>query len=63
VHGNPFDLITTEEMYHFLGITLRISLSSMDWGGYEAYFIDHNWTVLDKEIPGTDGFARHYMDL
>jgi Transposase IS4 len=63
LHGQPFKNITTEEMYHFLGITLRISLSPVDWGGYEAYFATGNKVVLDVEIPGTEGFAKQYMSL
>jgi Transposase IS4 len=63
LHGQPFVNITTEEMYHFLGITLRISLSPTDWGGYEAYFSSNNRQVLGKKMTGTDGFARHFMTL
>jgi Transposase IS4 len=63
LHGQPFANITTEEMYHFLGITLRISLSPLDWGGYDAYFSACNRKVLDRVIHGSDGFARHYMTL
>jgi hypothetical protein len=50
LHGHPHPNITVEEMYHFLGITLRISLSPVDWGGYEAYFSANNKMVLDVEI-------------
>jgi Transposase IS4 len=63
LHGVPFVNITTEEMYHFLGITLRISLSPVDWGGYEAYFSSSNRRVMGLEITGSDGFARHFMTL
>jgi Transposase IS4 len=63
MHGQPFINITTEEMYHFLGITLRISLSPVDWGGYEAYFSPNNRQVFGVEIQGSDGFAHHYMTL
>jgi hypothetical protein len=45
LHGKAFKNITTEEKYHFLGITLRISLSPVDWGGYEAYFSETNKSV------------------
>lgn len=61
LHGHVFKNITTEEMYQFLGITLRISLSPVDWGGYEAYFSANNRHVLGLEIKGTDGFARHIV--
>jgi Transposase IS4 len=63
LQGQPFSNITVEEMYHFLGITLRISLSPIDWGGYGAYFAAGNRKVLGVEIAKTDGFARHYMTL
>jgi Transposase IS4 len=63
LYGVPFKNTTTEEMYHFLGITLRISLSPVDWGGYQAYFSNSNKSVYGLDIPGTDGFARHYMTL
>jgi Transposase IS4 len=63
LHGHTFTNITTEEMYHFLGITLRISLSPIDWGGYEAYFSVSNRKVLDVDIAGSAGFAQHYMTL
>jgi Transposase IS4 len=63
LYGVPYMNITTEEMYHFLGITLRISLSPVDWGGYQAYFSSTNKSVFGLEIFGSDGFARHYMSL
>jgi Transposase IS4 len=63
LHGQRFENITTEEMYHFLGITLRISLSPIDGGGYGAYFSAHNRRICGVELKGTDGFARHYMSL
>jgi hypothetical protein len=50
-------------MYHFLGITLRISQSPVDSGGYEAYFSPNDKLVLGLEVPYSDGFARHYMKL
>jgi hypothetical protein len=49
-------------MYHFfLGIMLWISLLPVDRGGYQAYFSISNKSVFGLDIPGTDGFARHYM--
>jgi Transposase IS4 len=50
-------------MYHFLGITLRISLSPIDWGGYEANFGSRNRRVLGVEMYETEGFARKFMSL
>jgi Transposase IS4 len=63
LHGKKFHNITTEEMFHFLGITLRISLSPVDWGGYEAYFSNTNKQVFGLEITGTLGFAQAFMML
>jgi Transposase IS4 len=63
LHGLLFTNITTEEMYHFLGITLRISLSPIDSGGYEAYFSRKNKIICGLQIGHSDGFARHYMTL
>jgi len=37
-HGNIWKQISIEEMYHFLGICLKISLASIDGGGYAAHF-------------------------
>jgi hypothetical protein len=50
LQGQPYVNVTTEEMYHFFGIILQISLSSLDWGGYEAYFSSNNRRVLGKEM-------------
>jgi len=61
--GHTFNTISVEEMYHFLGITLRISLSPIDYGGYQAYFSPHHRRVLDLEIEDTKGFAQRYMSL
>jgi Transposase IS4 len=63
LQGTAFTNISTEEMYHFLGITLRISQSPIDSRGYEAYFSAGNKVILGLEIPKSDGFARHYMSL
>jgi Transposase IS4 len=63
LHGKAYANITAEEMYHFLGITLRISLSPVDYGGYEAYFSAQDRKILNKHIFASDGFARHFMTL
>ena len=64
--------ITTAEMYHFLGIILKISLAEMDAGGYVAYFSPGNrlihtgWcrgSYKTKELEGTKGFASDIMSL
>jgi hypothetical protein len=38
--------IRVEEMYHFLGILLRISLSPVDGGGYKTYFSTRNKVIV-----------------
>ena len=70
-HHLVWNDITTEEMHHFLGILLRISITPMDAGGYKAYFSKDNTKItFDRQIPGstlelsdTAGFAHKYMDL
>ncbi len=63
LHGHDWRNITVSEMYVFLGITLRISLSPMDSGGYEAYFRKSIKVVMDVIIYGTKGFAHKYMKM
>lgn len=63
LHRHPWQLITTEEMYHFLGITLKISLSPIDGGGYEAYFRSANRVIHGLEIANSAGFAQEIMTL
>jgi len=55
--------ITINKMYIFLGITLRISLSPTDGGGYTAYFWKTNKEVFGQTIYGTKGFAHKYMKM
>ena len=63
LNGHDWKNITINEMYTFLGITLRISLSPMDSGGYAAYFRKTNKEVFGHTIYGTKGFAHKYMKL
>jgi len=63
LHSHEWKNITISEMYVFLGITLRISLSPMDSGGYAAYFRKTNKEVFGETLLGTKGFARKYMKL
>ena len=63
LHGHEWKNISIDEMFVFLGITLRISLSPMDSGGYGAYFRKTNKEVFGEVIYGTKGFARKYMKL
>jgi Transposase IS4 len=68
-HGIKWTDITVEEMHKFLGILLRISLSPVDGGGYEAYFSKTNKILnpgdgaKQMEIDGTAGWAHKYMSL
>ena len=62
--------ITIEEMYRFLGIMLRMSITPVDGGGYKSYFSIRNRKVSfsrhslgDLEISDTAGFAHKYMSL
>jgi len=61
LHSHEWKNITVAEMHAFLGITLRISLSPMDSGGYSAYFRKENKHVCGELIYGTKGFAHKYM--
>ena len=63
VHGRPFKMISTAEMHVFLGITLKISLSPVDGGGYESYFRRTNKVIHGVEIENSCGFAQKYMTL
>jgi hypothetical protein len=70
-HGVKWVNITTAEMFHFLGILLRISMEERDGGGYRAYFrtddkVLHTSTGPNgksQPIPGTKGWAWRYMSL
>ena len=68
-HGSKWEHITIQEMYHFLGIILKISLLPVDSGGYTSYFRDDNQSIIfdftqDPEvIPNSNGFASKYMSL
>jgi len=61
--------ISVEEMYHFLGILLRISLSPVDGGGYKTYFSTRNKVIVPSsnaaplEITDSAGFASQFMKL
>jgi hypothetical protein len=61
--GARWENITTEEMYIFLGITLKISISPVDGGGYAAYFASRNKTICGLEIKHSRGFTAEYMSL
>ncbi|CAB9526779.1 hypothetical protein SEMRO_1886_G303590.1 [Seminavis robusta] len=68
-HGLQWDDISITEMYHFLGIMLKISLSSVDGGGYTAYFspeerpIRFDRNIRPIKIKGSEGFAGSIMTL
>jgi hypothetical protein len=61
--GAKWHNIETSEMYHFLGIMLKISLLPVDGEGYNAYFRKRNKVVCGKIISGTKGFATEFMDI
>ena len=59
-----------EDMYHFLGIMLKISMEERDGGGYTAYFRKIDKTLLadldgirSKTLPASAGWAWRYMSL
>jgi hypothetical protein len=61
--------VTIEEMYHFLGILLKISLTPIDGGGYKTYFMKTNKVIFvggdttPLEIKNSTGFASEFMQL
>ena len=59
--------ITLKEMYHFLGICLKMSIDNQATGGYASYFEEklsiaaaHNVNI---EVTGRVGWAAHYMSI
>lgn len=67
-HGLKWVPINIEEMHHFLGILLTISINPKDSGGYAAYFREGNMTLeagtgRSIEIPNSKGFAHDIMDI
>ena len=69
IHHERWRNIEVEEMYRFLGIMLKISLSPVDAGGYVAYFnkednsIRYNSAKPAMKIANSRGFASDYMTL
>jgi hypothetical protein len=68
VEGSPWKKITIAEMYRFLGLMLKISISPLNLGGYEAYFSNKFRTVTYDGIYKMDidvnvGWAAKYMSL
>jgi MATE family multidrug resistance protein len=68
VEGSPWKKITVAEMYRFLGLMLKISISPLNLGGYEAYFSNKFRTVTYDGIYKMDidvnvGWAAKYMSL
>ena len=70
-HNHLWKPITIDDMYKFLGVTLKISLASIDGGGYVAYFIPEDKTLHTGTgrharkitINGSRGWAQAYMPL
>jgi hypothetical protein len=50
-HGVKWVNITTAEMFHFLGILLRISMEERDGGGYRAYFRTDDKVLHTSTVP------------
>jgi hypothetical protein len=68
VYGHVWKDITVAEMYHFLGIILKISLNSLEFGGYTVYWRENNHNIRLKngqviELQGTTGWAKDIMPL
>ena len=63
LHAHEWENISIDDMCVFLGMTLRISLSPMDSGGYAVHFRKANGEVCGEIIYGTKGFARKFMKL
>ena len=67
----PWRDITTEEMFHFFGIMLKISLATVDGGGYTAYFAEEDRVIYADTgrkprtitLSNTKGWAQQYMSL
>jgi len=61
--------ISVEEMHHFLGILLRISLSPKDSVGYVAHFANDDMVISPGEtsprlvVTNTKGDCQEFMDL
>jgi len=70
-HNLPWKDVTTEEMFRFFGILLKISLSPVDGGGYPAHFRPKNKELntgfgAKKKtliILNSIGFAQKIMPL
>ena len=68
LHGHRWEDITTEEMFHFMGILLKIGLIPIDYGGYPTYWSVKNHQLhmdngVSIELEGTQGWAYHVMPL
>jgi len=63
--------MSIEEMYRFLGIMLKISLASVDGGGYAAYFAEEDKIIYADSgrnprtisVANSKGWAQHIMSL
>jgi len=70
-HQHEWRDITTQEMYRFFGIMLKISLQPVDGGGYPAYFRTTNKELSTGYgsrakklmVLNTTGFASNIMSL
>ena len=65
--GHKWNNITTEEMIHFFGIMLRISLEPRKMGGYESYFTEQQSITAangySTSLRGYHAWAKDIMSL
>ena len=65
--GHKWTNISVEEMIHFFGIMLRISLSPRKMGGYDSYFNDNINVTLSNgystNLRGYGTWAKEIMSL
>ena len=65
--GHKWSNISVQEMIHFFGIMLRISLEPRKMGGYDSYFIEDHTIVLANgytvTLTGYSPWAKDIMTL
>ena len=65
--GHKWSNISVEEMVHFFGILLRISLEPRKMGGYESYFVENQSLTLASgytaSLRGYNAWAKDIMSL
>ena len=65
--GHKWSNISVQEMVHFFGIILRISLEPRKMGGYESYFVENQSLTLASgytaSLRGYNAWAKDIMSL